>query len=336
MRRAGILALTWAAHNPQIEHLAECMGATIHCLDILWLKRRIFLPLRYGLLWLWTWRLLLVRRPSCVVVTNTPAFAPLCVACYCLATRTPFVLDVHGHSLGYQWAWAVPLQRLLARKAITNIVDQNLHRQLFEDWGAAITLLERAPVSGGSPAASPARPGTGPFTITVINTFAGDEPLDVLLAAARQLPEVQLRILGDTARAPSALIEGAPPNVTFTGYLRDDAFWGLLRASNAVMTLTTTRYSLVSGGVETMALARPAILSRQPALTAYFTKGTVFVDHTADSMAAGIRQAMAQEQQLAGEMTELLAEKRARWEAVFQEFMQLVRAHVGEGRRSAG
>jgi glycosyltransferase involved in cell wall biosynthesis len=322
MSRGPILAIVWAAHNPQLEQLARRMGAQFHCVEIVRLRRRGLLPVRYGLLWLMTWLLLLMRRPTCVVVTNTPAFAPLCVGLYCLATGTPYILDVHGHSMLAQWAWAIPIQRMLARRALTNILDQDLHQRLFEDWGAPITRLERAPDSGRLPSGASALDSD--FSVTVINTFAGDEPNDPLLLAASQLPDVRFFMLGDTARAPSGLVQRAPGNVVFTGYLRGERFWERLSLSHAIMTLTTTRYSLVSGGVEAMALRKPAILSRQPALTAYFVKGAVFVDHTADSIAAGVRQAQAHAPQLGREMAELLGEKQARWEAVFREMMQLI------------
>ena len=66
------------------------------------------------------------------------------------------------------------------------------------------------------------------------------------------------------------------------------------------------------------------ILSRQPVLTEHFTKGTVFVDHSVDSIVAGVQTLVKQERALAREITELAAEKQEQWEIAFRELLAII------------
>lgn len=333
MRHGGIAVVIWHANSPHAEHLAQRMGAELYCIDFVKLKKRSLLPIRYILQWLATWVALFRQRPDCVVVINTPAFAPLCVGIFCFVFRTPYILNVHGHSLMGKWAWAVPLQRILARYALVNIVQQDLHQCLYQRWGAPIIRLERAPMSAPATTTAPALE-QGHYVITVVSTFASDEPLELVVDAARQVSDVHIYVLGDKARAPKELLAQAPSNVTFTGFLRGRDYWDQLNASHAIMTLTTTPYSMVSGGIEGMALKKPLILSRQPALTAYFTKGAVFVDHSVAELVDAIKQVRAQHSQLENEIGELLAEKQARWDATLSRLMELIGARKWESSLS--
>ena len=87
----------------------------------------------------------------------------------------------------------------------------------------------------------------GNFNVTVVNSFKEDEPLQEVLQAARSLPEVKFFITGNTGKAnPQTLVAGAPGNVSFTGFLPTERYYGLLNASHAVMcsrACVTTRFS---------------------------------------------------------------------------------------------
>jgi glycosyltransferase involved in cell wall biosynthesis len=325
MKRGGIAAIMWTQHSPHLEEWARRLDATaytIHYLgrNHLWLAPFKYIPQAFTTLYV-----LLRQRPACVHIVNTPVFAPLVVYLYCRLAGVPYVMDVHGHSLiSWKWMWAIPLQRFLARRALANIVDKKPHRELFVSWGAKIVELERPPVDIPAQASTEGHADTAAFSITVINTFAEDEPLDVVLDAAHQLPEVQFYVLGNTERAAPALLARAPENVTFTGYIRGDAFWQRLQASDAIMTLTTTPYSLTSGGIEAMALGKPLLVSRQPALVEYFSQGTVFIDHTVDSVVSQIHTLRADFARLSQEMNTLATAKRQRWNTEFTHLTGMI------------
>jgi glycosyltransferase involved in cell wall biosynthesis len=233
-------------------------------------------------------------------------------------------MNIHGHSfIGWKWAWSRPLQRALAKRALVNLVGFTKYKKLFESWGAMALILERPPLFVPCDEFQLAT-NSNQFKVTIVSTFSKDEPLHLVLGAAKQLPDIRFYILGDTALADKALLSSAPSNVEFPGYLQGDEYWNQLNSSHTVMTLTTTRYSLVSGGIEAMTLGKPLILSRQPVLTDYFTKGAIFVDNSVESITNGIQEARENKNSLTQEVIDLAAEKRARWEMAFQELMSLL------------
>lgn len=324
--KGGPAVIFWGPNSVGTERYAQHFNATCYLIHYLSWKRPWIAPIKYPFMWINTWWVLFKQRPASILVINTPVFAPMCVYIYCLVARIPFAMKVHGHTLeGRKWGWSRPLQHFLATKAVVNLIDTAEYKKIFESWGARILFLENPPLAM-TQADSESSRYQGKFQVAVVNTFAGDEPVDLIVEAARQLPEVCFFILGDTKLARKELLDSAPRNVVFTGYLVGGDYWKLLHSSQAVLTLTTNPHSLVSGGTEGLHIHKPLILSRQPALLDYFTKGTVFIEHTVDSVIAGVRQAIVRECILSRESAELSAEKSAEWERVFQEFVIIMGA----------
>jgi glycosyltransferase involved in cell wall biosynthesis len=323
-QKGGIAVVFWGPHSVCTERFARNLHAPCYLIHYLSWKRPWIAPFKYPPMWLKTWWVLYQQRPSAVLVINTPVFAPLCVYLYCFVARIPFAMNVHGHTLsGRKWGWSRPLQHFLAKKAVVNLVGTTTYMQTFQSWGARTLFLEDPPLEIPQEFYNNTKFGDK-YNITVVSTFAGDEPLDLVLESAQRLPEVLFFILGDTRLVKKEFIQQAPHNIVFPGYLKGDDYWMQLLSSHAVMTLTTNPYSLVAGGLEGMYVGKPLILSRQPALIDYFIKGTVFIDHTVESMVAGIQQVQENEFTLTRESSELAAEKRARWESAFREFVKIL------------
>lgn len=324
MNRGRIVAILWAPEEGRTTEFAKHLGATLYRIHYLHYKRPMWAPIKYPPQCLKTWAVLLRQRPSVVYVMNPPVFAALSVFIYCRLFGASYVMDTHSPALySRKWAWTVPLQRALAKQALGNIVDQDRFKHLFESWGAKALVLAQPPPSIPSDrlidSADPNQ-----FSVTVVNTFASDEPLEIVLGAAEQLSEFRFFVLGDTGLAKKALLRAAPDNVVFTGYLLGDAYWNQLHSSRVVMVLTTYPYSLLAGAQEAMGIGKPLILSKQPALTEFFTKGAVFVDHSVEGIVDGIREAQAQEHRLTQEIAHLAVGKQKRWEAGFRELLALI------------
>lgn len=326
--KGGPAVVFWGPDSVGSQRYAEFLNAPCYLIHYLSWKRPWIAPIKYPPMWLKTWWVLFKQRPSSVLVINTPVFAPLCVYLYCLIARIPFAMKVHGHTLeGRKWGWSRPLQKFLAQKAVVSMIDTAEYKQIFESWGARVLFLENPPWYGTLKRYQvPIDPNK--FIVTVISTFARDEPLDLVVEAARLLPEVTFFILGDTKLAPAGFLDSAPPNVIFPGYLLTEAYWKQLFSSNAMLTLTTNPYSLVSGGTEGMQIHKPLILSRQPTLVEYFNKGAVFIDHTVDSIVSGVKQTQEREAILITELEELSKEKNTEWYVEFEKFKQM----IGEAR----
>ncbi|MBK8020907.1 MAG: hypothetical protein IPK19_05625 [Chloroflexi bacterium] len=322
--RPNIIAMVWAPEENRTATYARFLNAPLFNIHYLLYKRPFVAPLKYIAQALKTWWVLARHRPRFVYITNPPAFAPLCVYLYCKFTRTRYIMDTHSPALfSRRWGWTLPLQRFLAKRATMNIVDQQRFEALFESWGAPAMVLEKPPTNLANRHLQHIGDSTV-FEITVINTFAVDEPVDIILEAARRLPEARFYVLGDTRHANPEDLRNTPSNVVFTDYLLGDDYWNRLYSSRAVMALTTYPFSLLAGAQDGGAVGRPLILSRQPALTEYFPRGAVFIDNTVDGIVAGVREMMAHEDTLTAEIHEMVEVQKHAWEQQFRTLNDLI------------
>jgi glycosyltransferase involved in cell wall biosynthesis len=311
------ISVIWSPRIDRASKIASAIGAPIYHVYYVFLGRNwpIFAPVRYGVQAVKTWRILRQVRPRVVHVTNPPVLAPLCVAVYCRLNGASFVMDTHSPALfSRKWGWTKPLQRVLARRALVNIVDQTRFRNQFEEWGARAVIVEKGPsmVPYTRQPSNPLNPDS--FNILVVNTFAPDEPVLPIIEAAASLPECHFYVTGDLVYADQNILGGAPPNITFTGWLHRDEYWNTVHYSRAVISLTTWPYSLLAGGQDGLTEGKPLILSDQPVLRDYFSRGTVFVDNSAGSIVEGVRCVQQNEDELKREIAELAGEKARLWE----------------------
>ena len=137
------------------------------------------------------------------------------------------------------------------------------------------------------------------FNVAFISTFANDEPVDEVVAAAALVPEVNFYITGDTRRRPAEFFAAAPPNVTFTGFLNPNGeYLGLLRGMDAAIVLTTRNYTLQLGGCGAVAVGKPLITSDWPYLHEVFGGGTLFVPNTTEGIRDGVMDMRARHEEL--------------------------------------
>jgi glycosyltransferase involved in cell wall biosynthesis len=220
-----------------------------------------------------------------VIVQSPPSFAVLFVALYCKLTNSHYIIDAHSDAF-QRSIWTRPqwLYDRITRAAALTLVTDNYFRTMIEQKGGRARVLRDPVVSVPLvPIQSPEQ-----FSVTVVNTFARDEPLEAVLEAAASLPEVHFSITGKRSRGNPALLQRAPRNVVFTDFLPNEAYFQLLRSSHAVMSLTTRDHTLQCGACEALSLERPIITSEWPLLREYFNRGTVHVDNTSPGIRQGI------------------------------------------------
>ena len=253
------------------------------------------------------------RRPRAVVVQHPPSPAVWVVALYAALTGGRFVIDAHSDALGRaRWLRPLWLTRLLVRRAAAVLVTDPHWAATVEGWGARAIVNPDVPTSFElDPAASPSSPDLG-FSIAVVNTWAPDEPLAAVIEAARDLPDVIFRITGRADRRVDAL-GTLPPNVRFTDFLAEPAYYGLLASSSAVMCLTTRDHTMQRGACEALSLGRPIITSDFPLLRGYFDRGAVHVAATPASIREGVKSLRADYDRQLAAVTDLREVRRLEW-----------------------
>jgi len=321
------LFLVWGppSHGPRSKVFARELGITE--LHFVYSTRRrgwLAAPFKYSYQALNTLRLLCKQRPKLVFVQSPPSFAVLFVYLYCALTHSHYFVDTHSDALQSRY-WTRPrfLYRFLARHAAATIVTNSHFQAQFAAWGARAIVIQdipsRFPVE-------PVAPFPTPFNLVVVNTFAYDEPLAAVLAAAASLPDVHFHITGNKRRADPELLAQAPANVHFTDYLPDPAYYGLLQASDGVICLTTRDHTMQRGACEALSLGRPIITSHWPLLRDYFSQGTLHIDNSPAALSAAVRELRANRATYLADITALRDARQQEWETKVAQLTHL--AHL--------
>ncbi|RME45918.1 MAG: glycosyltransferase family 1 protein [Caldilineae bacterium] len=284
--------------------------------------------LKYPLQMVKTVGVLAKFRPRIVFVQNPPIFAVLVVYLWGWVTGTRFIIDSHTDALlASWWRWTLPLHRFLSRRAIVTLVTNEYLRQIVAGWGAPAFILADPPAT--FPHRRPPPPDGADFRVVVVSTASYDEPIGEVLQAAARLPSVRFYITGNY-RAPEhrSLVEAAPSNVRFTGYLADADYYGLLESAHAVMCLTTEDHTIQSGASEALWLGRPIITSDWPVLRAYFCRGTVHVNNNAESICHAIGAVQRNHATFEADIRALQADRRREWHRRASQLVSLIRQAV--------
>lgn len=316
--------IAWAPHGRRSESLAKELGARLYFIHYLKFQNPLYAPVKYILQTIRTFQVLFLERPAVVFVQNPPFVCGLVVYLYCRVSGARFVLDHHSAVFSHVWDWALPIQKFLAQRAATNVVTNQHWADVIYSWGAPALIMGDPFLALPQGGAFPAEPG---FNVAFVSTFAPDEPLDAVLKAATQLPEVHFYVTGDTKRKPQSFFDSLPANVTCTGFLPDSQYIGLLRAVNAIMVLTTRDHTLQLGGCEAVSLGKPLITSDWPYLREFFAKGTVCVANSADGIRDGILVMRRRYKDLEKEMITFRQDGRREWDTRFAQLKQLIASY---------
>ena len=194
-------------------------------------------------------------------------------------------------------------------------------KAVVDSWGARSFILADIPTT--FPRGRPF-PLNGKFNIAVVNSFSPDEPLEAVLEAAAALPEFQFYVTGDLIRAKASLLQNKPDNLEFTGFLSDEEYFGLLRAVQAVMVLTTDDHTMQRGACEAVSLGKPIITSDWPVLREYFDKGTIHVDNSAQGIRKAVIRMQKEREKLEDGVLILQQERCREWQHKYAALMELI------------
>jgi glycosyltransferase involved in cell wall biosynthesis len=246
----------------------------------------------------------------------------LVVYLYCRFLGAGFVIDHHSASFSRVWDWALPIQKKLARRAMINIVTNQYWEKIIRSWNANALIMGDAilDLPNGTP-----YPVSDKFNIVFISTFSPDEPIEEVLEAVDKTPDVHVYITGDSRNLDRGVLANKPGNVTFTGFLPENKYLGLLRSVDAIMVLTTRDHTLQLGGCEAVSVGQPLITSDWRFLQEFFHLGTIHVSNTSSSIRKGIVSIQNEKQKLKNEMKCLRVSGRQEWECQLSELRTLAK-----------
>lgn len=302
--------ISWTRHHGRSEALAAALGLPAEFIATGTHGDVLTLPWRYATQTLRTLWLLLRRRPRVLVVMAPPLPLMVLGLAYRTLRRGALVVDAHTGAVVDDDGRVRRAFVRVARAADVTVVTTEALQRLLADDGVDAIALHDAPVGDIAPPASwpPERP-----RIVMPSSWWRDEPLEAVRDAARQVPEIELVLTGRPA-GPLADASAWPANVRLAGWLSDRDYRDLVASATAILALTTRELTMQRAGYEALILGRPAVVSDTGVLREYFTKGAVFAEPNAASLAAALRAVAAEPEALARDMAELRAEKQLEFE----------------------
>lgn len=323
--RPGVVYLAWTVNRGRVDELSALLGAVPVFVHPRLLRHRRLTPLRYVVSAVLTLAALVRLRPRCVLVINPPVLAAGVVALYGAVSGARVVLDSHPGGFGAQddalSARLQGLHRWAASRAAAVLVTGEHWGSVVRGWGGTPLVVHEPPAPWTVPASPP--PGGAATRVLFLGTYGRDEPVAALVEAARSVPDVQLAITGDVARAPEGLLEAASANVEAVGYLDADAYRRQVLASDVVVVLTTEPTSVMRAAYEAVYARRPLVVSDWPGLRELFPHA-VHVTNDAAGIAAGIREAVDRRASLQAVAETARDEQQARWQSQLADLRAVI------------
>jgi glycosyltransferase involved in cell wall biosynthesis len=162
-------------------------------------------------------------------------------------------------------------------------------------WGAkALFVPDDVPPGGLACRLTPATSQR----VVVAGSLDDTEPVQATIEAARLLPQCEVILTGDFSRLPRLVIESAPDNVVFSGWLSYPRFLAELNSANVVAAFSLDPGVMNRAAFEAIGLGKALVLSDIPGLRECFGNAAVYCANQSGAMAAALRVALADRQRL--------------------------------------
>jgi glycosyltransferase involved in cell wall biosynthesis len=288
-QREPMVFVSWAEDCSRSDSIAAHLGGRSEKIYAkFWGSQYSTVLFKYATQALQTLQVLRKNKARIIIVMTPPVVACFPVWLYARVTRSIYAIDAHtGALLDPRWKRLLRLHRFFSRHAATTLVTNTHLAEIVRSWGASATVVPDVPVLFPAPAELAV--SRAQYNMTFVSSFTWDEPLDVFLEAAKSLPEVHFYVTGKVPEDRQTTLRNCSANVTFTGFLPRSKFAGLIRKSDAIISLTTLDHTMQRAAYEAIYLGKPVITSRFPLLEREFDRGTVHVENSVESIINGVR-----------------------------------------------
>ncbi|NKR59443.1 glycosyltransferase [Rhodococcus hoagii] len=185
--------------------------------------------------------------------------------------KTKLVADLHtGFFSDKKWRWAAKPSLMLLKRSSVIVTNDELARYC-SNLGVSAFVLHDPIDDRTSPYA-----GAGEYILCPLS-YANDEPVETILAAASKLSTLEFRLTGN---APARVRERAPKNVKFTGFVSTEQYERLVQNSAVVVALTTRDLTMQRAGYEALMAGIPQVTADFPVLRAFLSDAARYADPT--------------------------------------------------------
>lgn len=317
--------MSWAPYCSRSDNIAREFNGKSYMVyyDILG-SNYITILLKYLLQTIKSLQILFRERPDIVFVMSPPVIACLPAFMYCKIFKKSFIIDAHTAAfLHKRWKNKKRLSSFFTKKALRTCVTNKFLADIVKQWGGDYIIMTDVPIKFPDYKRAREHPNKLSKVITLVNTFAEDEPLEDFILAAEKFDDVNFYITGKTTGSVKHYIKDLKKNIRFTGFLSVYDYGHLLYSSDLVCVFTKRNHTMLRGAYEAIYLGKPVVISDWDILRKNFPVGTVFVDNTVKGIADGIKEALAKLSELSQEAQSLRSKKIEIWEQKKKYIMEL-------------
>lgn len=277
--------------------------------------------------------LTLVKHRNAIVVVQNPS---LVLALLAVASKSIFrnLLIVDRHNDPYLVREGAAADRLatllcnasaytLKKAELTLITNRDLESFVTRHGGEAFILPDPLPELGDYSGFSPTVVNRE-FSLLVSASWAVDEPIGAIVAAAAGLPNIRFYISGKPNGSRHRLPITLPSNVVFTGFLCEADFYSLMWRVDAVVSITTRYAAIVCGGHEAIALGKPFITGNNNALKRHFRSAGLYCDGSVSSIQSSILYLQSHYRQQTNAVLAFRESYPPQWNATFAALLQRI------------
>jgi len=311
-RKFGVVFISWQPYCSRSDHIAEELGGKSFKIYFGFLgSHYLTISFKYLLQFFSTILILMKERPTITFVMSPPVFAAIPVYLYCLLTGKRFIIDAHTGAFDDPlWKPVMFLQKYFIRKALSTIVTNQELRNVVSSYKGAPLIIPDVPIIHKD---ALMKCSTKKKKVTMINTFSKDEPLENFLKACQCFNDIQFFVTGRICHNHTAHLDYGDDKIKFTDFLKDEDFYGLIRASDLIVVLTTRDRTMQRGAYEAIYNGKPIVTSKWKVLEENFPIGSVFVDNSVEGIREGIKRALDNLETLSEEVEILKGRKILAW-----------------------
>lgn len=282
-------------------------------------------------LWRWRGKVVFVQNPSVVLSTLASLLRPLLRYVLVVDRHSNFFFDRQHPFTFLERIFLICSDFTLRCSDITIITNTTVRDIVLEHGGRPFILPVLMPEllpKDQIPPPRPFVPNERPLEILFVCSWASDEPIAEVAAAAAALgaERVTIHVSGRPRPEYREVLDRAPSNFRVRGFLSDEEYLRLMSEVDCVMAITTAPATIVCGGAEGVALNKPLILGDTRELREHFPCGVVFAKNSSEGVGEAIEKAIASLPQLRSEMSEFSSRSFTELDRGLDELASLVRS----------
>ncbi|MCZ4560898.1 glycosyltransferase [Rhodococcus sp. IEGM 1401] len=140
-------------------------------------------------------------------------------------------------------------------------------------------------------------------------SYANDEPVNEIVAAAGLCPQIRFVLTG---RVPENIRRVATPNVRFTGYVTNQVYEDLVLDAQLICALTKRDFTMQRAGYEALMAGKPQVTSNFSVLSQFLSTAAAYVDpNDPQSIAKGVQSVAKNSEYYSGEAKDVLVRRIA-------------------------